>query len=93
MTSNCLTPKSLSRVGEVLLNFVCNHLPWVTFVAEEDVSPDPTDVGLLGANGIAPGAYRIANAIEQSVLTGFGHHLPPGTHLHSSGVWCMLAFR
>jgi hypothetical protein len=38
------------EVGKELSDFVFAHLVGMAFVVEEDVAPDPIDIGLLGAD-------------------------------------------
>jgi len=37
---------------------------------EEDVAPDPRDVGLLGAAAVVAGVQSLAHAVEQPGLRG-----------------------
>ena len=57
---------------------------------EEDEAPDPTDVGLLGANGIVLGASGIANAIEQFLRAVPDHGHPAQLNSSLSMRWCIL---
>src|SRR5262245_450948 len=44
------------------------HLDRVPLAVEEDVPPDPVNVGLLGAAAVVPGADGLADAVEESWL-------------------------
>jgi hypothetical protein len=43
----------------------CPKFGWVPFAAEDDISANPTDVGLLGAEAVVPGSDRVPDLIQQ----------------------------
>lgn len=57
------------------------HLRGVALVVEEDVPPDPRDVGVLGASAVVASAKSATDAIEQARLRGLGRAgLTEGEH-------------
>jgi hypothetical protein len=42
------------------------HVDGVAFAVEEDEPPNPMDVGLLGPPAVMPGAYGLADPVEES---------------------------
>jgi len=51
-------------MGEEGLDLRDTHLSRVSFVVEQDVTLDPGDVGLFGANGIVLETYGLANLVQ-----------------------------
>ena len=52
------------QVGQELLNLLFTHLLGVPLVMEQNVAPNPVDVGLLGADAVVFEADFCANLIE-----------------------------
>ena len=52
------------RVGQELLDLLFTHLLGVPLVMEQNVAPNPVDVGLLGADAVVFEADFCANLIE-----------------------------
>jgi len=53
------------QVGQVCLDLVHPHLPWMAFVVEEDEALDPIGVSLFGARGVMFEADHVPYLVEQ----------------------------
>ena len=53
------------EVGEILSDLWDAHFFWVAFVMEENIVPDPLDVGVFGARGVVFDAEGVAVLIEE----------------------------
>ena len=78
------------QMGEEGLDFRKAHLAWVTLAVEQDKTPDPTDIGFLGARRIVLDADGVTYQVEQS-LGALAHLRSSLLRLPTNGCWCILA--
>jgi hypothetical protein len=66
------------KVGQEFGYLPLAHVARVPLLMKEDKTPDPTDVGIFGANTVVFGPDPVRNLVEELWWFMIGHVVPPG---------------